>query len=113
VCFFATQFLKRRLEIDDSLDVSPVHGVGGVLGTLLTGVFAAVSLGGSGFSVQKTMLAQVGVQALGVVVAALWCAVATWIILKLVGALVGLRVSEEQEAEGLDLAQHGERGYNL
>jgi Amt family ammonium transporter len=113
VCFFATQFLKRKLEIDDSLDVSPVHGVGGVIGTLLTGVFAAASLGGSGFSVQKTMLAQVGVQALGVVVAGLWCAFATWVILRLVGAVVGLRVTEEQETEGLDLALHGERGYNL
>ena len=113
LCFFATQFLKRKLEIDDSLDVSPVHGVGGVIGTLLTGVFAAVSLGGSGFSVQKTMLAQVGVQALGVVVAGLWCAFATWLILKFIGAIVGLRVTEEQETEGLDLALHGERSYNL
>jgi Amt family ammonium transporter len=113
LCFYATQLLKRKLEIDDSLDVSPVHGVGGVIGTLLTGVFAAASLGGSGFSVQKTMLAQIGVQLVGVVVAGLWCAVVTWLILKLVGAVVGLRVSEEQETEGLDLALHGERGYNL
>jgi ammonium transporter, Amt family len=113
LCFYATQLLKRKLEIDDSLDVSPVHGVGGVIGTLLTGVFAAASLGGSGFSVQKTMLAQIGVQLVGVVVAGLWCAVVTWLILKLVGAVVGLRVSEEQETEGLDLALHGERGYTL
>jgi Amt family ammonium transporter len=111
VCFFATQFLKRKLEIDDSLDVSPVHGVGGVIGTLLTGVFGAVALGGAGYPVQKTMLAQVGVQALGVIVAILWCALVTWLILKLVGAIVGLRVSEEQETEGLDLALHGERSY--
>jgi len=113
VCFFATQFLKRKLAIDDSLDVSPVHGVGGMIGTLLTGVFAAVSLGGSGFAVQKTMLAQVGVQALGVFAATLWCAGVTWLILKVIGATVGLRVSEEQETEGLDLALHGERSYNL
>jgi Amt family ammonium transporter len=111
-CFFATQFLKRKLEIDDSLDVSPVHGVGGVIGTLLTGVFAAVSLGGVGFPVQKDVLAQVGVQALGVGAAALWCGVFTWLILKLVSLPVRLRVSEEKETEGLDLAEHGERGYS-
>jgi Amt family ammonium transporter len=112
VCFFATQFLKRKLEIDDSLDVSPVHGVGGVIGTLLTGVFAAVSLGGVGFPVQKDVLAQVGMQALGVGAAALWCGVFTWLILKLVSLPVRLRVSEEKETEGLDLAEHGERGYS-
>jgi Amt family ammonium transporter len=112
VCFFATQFLKRKLEIDDSLDVSPVHGVGGVIGTLLTGVFGAVALGGVGFPVQKGILAQVGVQALGVGAAALWCGLLTWVILKLVALPVRLRVSEEKETEGLDLAEHGERGYS-
>jgi ammonium transporter, Amt family len=112
VCFFATQFLKRRLEIDDSLDVSPVHGVGGVVGSLLTGVFAAVSLGGSGFTVQTSIGAQLAVQALGIVAAAAWCAAVTWSILKLMDLLVGVRVSEEKETEGLDLAEHGERGYS-
>jgi ammonium transporter, Amt family len=113
VCFFATQLLKRRLAIDDSLDVSPVHGVGGVVGTLLTGVFAAASLGGTGFlQAQKTMGEQVGVQALGVLAAAAWCALLTWLILKLMNAMFGLRVSEEKETEGLDLAEHGERGYS-
>jgi Amt family ammonium transporter len=112
VCFFATQLLKRKLHIDDSLDVSPVHGVGGVIGTLLTGIFAAVSLGGVGFPVQQSMLAQFGVQALGVVAAAAWCALLTWLILKLMDAVFGLRVSEEKETEGLDLAEHGERGYS-
>jgi Amt family ammonium transporter len=112
VCFFATQLLKRKLEIDDSLDVSPVHGVGGVIGSVLTGVFAAVSLGGTGFTVQTSMAAQVGVQALGVVAAAAWCVLLTWLILKLMHFSVGLRVSEEKETEGLDLAEHGERGYS-
>jgi Amt family ammonium transporter len=112
VCFFATQFLKRKLEIDDSLDVSPVHGVGGVIGTLMTGVFAAVWLGGVGFTVQKSVGAQLGVQALGVVAAAAWCALLTWGILKLLDVVFGLRVSEEKETEGLDLAEHGERGYS-
>jgi ammonium transporter, Amt family len=111
VCFFATQVLKRRLHIDDSLDVSPVHGVGGVLGTLLTGVFAATSLGGSGFTVQQSIGAQLGVQLLGIVAAIAWCGIATWVILKVIGAMVGLRVPEEQETQGLDLTQHGERGY--
>jgi Amt family ammonium transporter len=112
LCFFATQFLKRKLQIDDSLDVSPVHGVGGVIGSLLTGVFAAVSLGGVGFPVQKDIVAQLGVQALGVFVAAAWCGVFTWLILKIVAPVAKLRVSEEQETEGLDLAEHGERGYS-
>jgi ammonium transporter, Amt family len=112
VCFGATQFLKRKLHLDDSLDVSPVHGVGGVIGTLLTGVFAAVALGGSGFTVQKSIGAQLGVQALGVVATVAWCGVVTWILLKVLDATLGLRVSEEQESEVLDLAQHGERGYS-
>ena len=112
VCFFATQFLKRKLEIDDSLDVSPVHGVGGVLGTLLTGVFGAVALGGAGFPVQKDILGQVGVQAVGVLAAAAWCGVVTWVILKAIAAVSKLRVSEDKETEGLDLAEHGERGYS-
>jgi ammonium transporter, Amt family len=112
VCFFATQLLKRTLHLDDSLDVSPVHGVGGVVGSLLTGVFAAISLGGSGFTVQKDMAAQLGVQALGVGATMLWCGVVTWLLLKVLDVLLGLRVSEEQESEGLDLAEHGERGYS-
>jgi Amt family ammonium transporter len=112
VCFFATQLLKRGLHLDDSLDVSPVHGVGGIAGTLLTGVFAAVSMGGSGFTVQKTMMAQLGVQALGIGVTMLWCGLVTWLLLKVLDITLGLRVSEEQESEGLDLAEHGERSYS-
>jgi Amt family ammonium transporter len=111
VCFFATQFLKRVLHLDDSLDVSPVHGVGGVVGTLLTGVFAATTLGGAGFTVQESMGAQFGVQALGVGVTILWCGGVTWVLLKLLNATLGLRVSEESETQGLDLTEHGERGY--
>lgn len=112
VCFEATQLLKRRLHLDDSLDVSPVHGVGGVIGSLLTGVFAAVAMGGTGFTVQKSVFAQLGVQALGILVTMVWCGVITWGLLKLLDATLGLRVSEEQESEGLDLAEHGEHGYN-
>jgi ammonium transporter, Amt family len=112
ICFFATQLLKRTLQIDDSLDVSPVHGVGGVIGTLLTGVFVDAALGGVGFAEGMTMGKQLGVQALGIGATIVWCGGVTFIILKVVGAMVGLRVSEEQETEGLDLAQHGERGYS-
>jgi Amt family ammonium transporter len=86
--------------------------VGGVLGTLLTGVFGAVALGGAGFPVQKGILSQVGVQALGVLAAGAWCAVFTWGILKVIALVARLRVSEDKETEGLDLAEHGERGYS-
>ena len=111
LCFAATQFGKRVLHLDDSLDVWPVHGVGGVIGTLLTGVFAAVALGGTGFTVQPDIARQVGVQALGVVATMAWCGVITWLLLKILGATLGLRVGEEAETTGLDLAEHGERAY--
>jgi Amt family ammonium transporter len=114
VCYGATQVLKRKWHIDDSLDVSPVHGVGGVIGTLLTGVFAAPALGGTGFAVASGgMVAQVGVQALAVVAIGLWCALVTLVLLKILDATLGLRVPEEHEVEGLDLGSHGERGYSL
>ena len=111
VCFFATQLLKRVLRIDDSLDVSPVHGVGGVLGTLLTGVFVDASLGGVGYVEGMTMGKQLSLQLLGVVATMAWCAGLTWAILKVIDVSLGLRVTEEQETEGLDLSQHGERAY--
>ncbi|MEY2853419.1 MAG: hypothetical protein RL030_551 [Pseudomonadota bacterium] len=112
VCFFATQLGKRVLHLDDSLDVWPVHGVGGVIGTLLTGVFAAAALGGAGFTKQASIGAQLGVQAIGVLATAAWCALVTWALLKVLDATLGLRVGEDAESEGLDLAEHGERGYN-
>jgi ammonium transporter, Amt family len=112
VCFAATQYLKRILQIDDSLDVSPVHGVGGVVGTILTGVFVDASFGGVGYAEGMTMSSQVAVQTLGVVATAAWCGLVTWGILKVLAVTVGLRVTDEQENEGLDLAQHGERGYS-
>jgi Amt family ammonium transporter len=112
VCFFATQFLKRRLGIDDSLDVSPVHGVGGLIGTLLTGVFVSATFGGAGLAEGVSIGHQVLVQLTGIVAAIVWCGALTFVILKVVNLMVGLRVSDEQETEGLDLAQHGERGYS-
>ena len=110
--FLRHAILKRTLSIDDSLDVSPVHGVGGVVGTLLTGVFAATAMGGGGFTLPHGMVAQLGLQALGIIAVALWCGGLTWILLKVLDALHGLRVSEEHESEGLDLGSHGERGYD-
>ena len=114
ICYGATQLVKRKWHIDDSLDVSPVHGVGGVIGTLMTGVFAAPALGGTGFAVAShSMLAQIGVQALAVIVVGVWCALVTFVLLRILDATLGLRVPEEHEVEGLDLGSHGERGYSL
>jgi Amt family ammonium transporter len=113
VCFFATQIIKRKLKIDDSLDVFPVHGVGGILGTLLTGVFSATAFGGLGLDDGVTVGSQLMTQFIGVAATLVWCAVASFIILKVVGAFIPLRVDEEEENEGLDLVLHEERGYNL
>ncbi len=112
VCFFATILLKRVLHIDDSLDVSPVHGVGGVVGSLLTGVFVDATLGGAGYAPGMTMGSQLLAQAIGVGATAVWCGGVTWGILKLLDATTGLRVDADAEAEGLDLAEHGENAYN-
>jgi Amt family ammonium transporter len=111
-CFFATQYIKRVLKIDDSLDVFPVHGVGGALGTVLAGVFVGV-LGGAGYAEGMTMGRQVLVQLAGVAATAVWSGAGSFVILKLVDALVGLRVTSEQETEGLDVVLHDEAGYNL
>ena len=113
VCFYATAFLKQKLKIDDSLDVFPVHGVGGILGTLLAGVFIAAGLGGAGYAEGMTMGSQLGVQLTGVIATIVFTAVVTFAILKLVDVLVGLRLTDEQETEGLDISQHEERGYIL
>ncbi|MEC7106671.1 MAG: ammonium transporter [Pseudomonadota bacterium] len=113
VCFYATTYIKQRLKIDDSLDVFPVHGVGGILGTLLTAVFASNALGV--FSGQEDIVisSQLGVQAIGVVATVVYTGTVTWFILKLTDVLVGNRVDEDQEQEGLDLVAHNERGYDL
>ena len=116
ICFNATNILKQKLHIDDSLDVMPVHGVGGALGTVLAGVFASASLGifsGQGYAEGVTMGNQVGVQVMGVLVSGVYTAIATYILLKLVDVMLGLRVSQDEETEGLDLNQHNERGYDL
>ena len=112
VCFWATHVIKRVLLVDDSLDVFPVHGIGGITGTLLTGVFAAASLGGVGFGEGVSMGQQIMTQFLGVAVTIVWCGVFSFIIFKVVDATVGLRPNEDQEIEGLDIVLHDERGYN-
>ncbi len=113
ICFYATAFIKQSLKIDDSLDVFPVHGVGGMLGTLLAGVFVSAELGGAGFAEGMTMGSQVGVQLTGIVATIVYTAVATFVVLKIVGAMLGLRVDDDAETEGLDISQHEERGYIL
>jgi len=116
LCFLATNAMKRTLKVDDSLDVFPVHGVGGMLGTVLAGVFASASLGafsGQGYAEGMTMAAQLKVQVIGILAIALFTAVVTAILLKLIDLTLGLRVGPEEETMGLDLVLHDERGYNL
>ena len=116
LCFNMTNLLKIKLRIDDSLDVFPVHGVGGALGTILAGVFASASLGvfsGQGYAEGMDMASQLTVQVTGVIATFVYTVIATFIILKLVDVLLGLRVSTDEETEGLDINQHNERGYDL
>lgn len=117
VCYNATTFLKQRLKLDDSLDVFPVHGVGGMLGTLMAGIFASTELGifsGYGFADGiSSMGGQVKVQLIGIFATLAYTAVLTFVILKVVDALTGLRVDSDEETEGLDLVLHDERGYDL
>jgi Amt family ammonium transporter len=112
-CFFATGYMKRALGVDDSLDVFPVHGVGGVLGTILTAVFAATAFGGVGYAEGMTMGRQLLVQVVGVLATAAWSGIVTFALLKIGGTLAAMRVTAEAETEGLDTALHNEKGYNL
>jgi Amt family ammonium transporter len=113
VCFFTMHWIKYRLQIDDSLDVFSIHGVGGIVGTLLTGVFALNSLGGAGLAVEGGLLSQLAVQALGVGVILAWSAGISFVTLKLLDRCLGLRVGAGEETSGLDIALHNEQGYNL
>ncbi len=110
-CFFGATKLKRALGYDDSLDAFGVHGIGGIIGALLTGVFASAKFGG--VNADLNIGSQVWIQFEGVMFTVVYCAVLTFIILKVIDAVIGLRVSEDEETEGLDLSQHDERGYNL
>ena len=111
VCLWGVNGLKRMLKVDDSLDVFGVHGVGGIVGALLTGVFTAPSLGGTG-KADFSIASQVFIQAEGVVITIVWSAVVAVIAYKIVDMLVGLRVTEEEEREGLDISSHGETAYH-
>lgn len=118
VCFNATLMIKQKFKIDDSLDVFPVHGVGGILGTFLAGIFASTQLGifsGQGFADGiESMSAQIGVQLVGIVSTFVYTAIATFLIFKVVGMITnGVRVSDDEESQGLDLVDHNERGYEL
>jgi len=113
VCFLASTKLKRAFGYDDSLDVFGVHAVGGIVGALLTGVFAAASLGGVGLAEGVGIGAQVGKQLIGVLVTIVYSGVVTLLVLKAIALFTPLRASEDEESEGLDLALHNERGYSL
>ena len=114
VCFFFTEIVKDKWNIDDSLDVFAVHGVGGLIGVLLVSLLADVALGGGGLAEEMTMARQLGVQTIGAVATVMWSGIVTFVVVTVVGALTGgLRVDEEDELVGLDLATHGERGYDL
>ena len=110
-CFFTATTIKRKFGYDDSLDVFGVHAVGGIIGAILTGAFAAPALGG--FGTVTDIGAQLWIQFKGVAVTLVYTTIVTWLILKLVDLAIGLRVEAEDEAQGLDLALHNERGYNL
>jgi Amt family ammonium transporter len=116
ICFYCTQLIKRKFKIDDSLDVFPVHGVGGILGSLLVAVFASPDLGVfSGFSeAGYSILAQLKVQGIAVVATIAYTAVVSYALLKLTGVLTGgIRVTLEEETAGLDIVSHEESGYKL
>ena len=111
LCYLVVNSVKPRLGYDDSLDVFGVHGVGGFVGAILTGVFAAEVFGGSGL--ERSVGGQLGLQFIGSAATVVYCGVMTFLIVKILDATIGLRVNAEQEGDGLDLALHDERGYNL
>jgi len=112
ICYWFVGFIKFKLKIDDSLDVFAVHGVGGILGTLLAGILATDTFGGLG--IEKSAFDQTVVQFIGVISVAIFALVVTIIIVKIIQATIGLRVSSQQEEfDGLDLGSHGEKSYNL
>jgi Amt family ammonium transporter len=113
ICFVASTKLKRALGYDDSLDVFGVHAVGGIVGAILTGVCASAAFGGAGLAEGVSIGAQVWKQTLGVLITIAWTGIVTLVVLKLVDWTIGLRVDAEAETEGLDLAEHNERGYIL
>ena len=112
-CYFVVVRVKTALGFDDSLDVFGVHGVGGTIGVLLAGVFVADRFGGAGLAEGVSMASQVGTQVIGIGATIVYCGVVSFIILKVLDNVIGLRVSEQEEQEGLDIVCHDEQGYNL
>lgn len=112
-CFPMIQLIKQKLEIDDSLDVFAVHGIGGMTGSLLLAVFLSADLGGTGYAEGMTMLSQLGGQVVGIGVVAIWSIIASVVIALAVSLVVPMRVSEEEEREGLDITSHGERAWEM
>ena len=111
-CYVAVDLIRVRLKIDDSLDVFAVHGVGGILGSLLVAYLALPAFGGLGLADGVTAGSQFMVQLSSVAITVLWTGIASYVILTVIGAMIGLRVDQQDEIEGLDLSQHGERGYH-
>jgi Amt family ammonium transporter len=111
-CYVAVDLIRVRLKIDDSLDVFAVHGVGGILGSLLVAYLALPAFGGLGLADGVTAGSQFMVQLSSVAITVLWTGIGSYVILKVIGAVIGLRVDQQDEIEGLDLSQHGERGYH-
>lgn len=113
ICYVFVSITKQTLQFDDSLDVFAVHGVGGLTGTLLAAFLASSFFGGAGLAQGQTMLGQFGVQLLGAAATFVWSLVASFVILKLIQMMIGLRVSDDEETVGLDISVHGENAYNL
>jgi Amt family ammonium transporter len=112
ICFWAATSLKQKLGYDDSLDAFGVHGIGGIVGCILTGICASESLGGTGFSEGLNMVGQLKGQVISIIITLVYSGVLSLVILKIVDAVVGLRVTQEEETSGLDISLHDERGYN-
>lgn len=113
ICFYAVQLIRFRLHIDDSLDVFAVHGVGGITGSLMVAVLMSEAFGGAGYADGATMASQLGIQAMAVLVVALWSAAATAILGYGISLILPMRVSAEEERDGLDLSSHGERAWDM
>jgi len=113
ICYIGVELIRIRLKIDDSLDVFAVHGIGGMLGTILCGFLMSVNFGGVGFDEGMSAFDHIKIQIYSVFITLIWTAVFTYIILKIISSVTPLRVSEDEETTGLDTTSHGESGYNI
>ena len=113
VCYYCVDLVKVKFNIDDSLDVFAVHGVGGATGTLLVAILISPTFGGIGLGDGVTVMSQLGVQATGILATLIWCVIATVVIVNIARVVTGFRVEDDDEVEGLDYKAHGETGYKL